>query len=319
MKDAGGVPHLWRWAEVRRSALRAAELLPMGRGGERRGLLMVNPAFPSGARATHTLCTGVQILLPGEAASCHRHTATALRLILEGSGAYTAVAGEAIVMQPGDVLVTPNMAWHDHRHEGTGPMIWMDVLDIPLVNILNASFFEVRSEVNQPLTKPRGWSHGMYGAAAMRPAWEPPVRDNPLLIYKWANTEAALRNLAAMARSPYDGAALQYVNPATGGPITPTLDAWMQSLRPGEHTLAHRHTASVVYHAFRGAGRTIIDGQTFEWSQGDFFVVPGWRWHEHENGSDSEEALLYSVNDAPALQALGLLRAESHPDGRQSP
>lgn len=314
---AAGVPHLWSWKEMRRVAIRAAELMPMGRGGERRGLLLVNPAFPSAARATHTLCAGVQIILPGEAASCHRHTASALRLILEGSGAHTAVDGEPVPMRPGDLLITPNMAWHDHTHEGTEPMLWMDVLDIPLVNMLNASFFEVSDELHQPLTRPAGWSHDLYGSAAIAPAHIPPPARNPLLVYPWEQTEAALERLARIGPDSYDGIALRYVNPATGGPVVATLDAWMQQLPAGFRTRAHRHTASVVYHAFHGRGRSIIAGESFEWEQGDYFVVPPWCWHEHENGSGDKPALLFSVNDGPVLRAFGLDREEPHPEGHQ--
>lgn len=321
LEGIAGVPHLWRWSQLRDKAVRAAELVPIGRGGERRALMLVNPAFPSLGRSTHTLCAGIQIILPGDAAPAHRHTPSALRLILEGSGAYTAIDGEKVYMEPGDVLLTPAMAWHDHRHEGEGPMIWMDVLDIPLVNMLNASFFDLHEDVNQPITKPPGWSHQKYGAAAMRPAWEPSQSDNPLLVYKWQETESALRELAASGESsPFDGVAMQYVNPATGGPVAPTLDAWMAQLAPGQHTRAHRHTPSVVYHVYAGSGYSVVAGQRFDWSKGDYFVVPPWTWHEHVNSSASNEAQLFSVNDSPALRALGLVREEAFADndGRQA-
>lgn len=318
IRGAAGVSHVWSWKDLRRAAMRAAELMPMGKGGERRGLLLVNPAFPSGARATHTLCAGVQIILPGEAASCHRHTPSALRLILEGSGAYTTVDGEPVPMRPGDLLVTPNMAWHDHRHDGTQPMLWMDVLDIPLVNMLNASFFELFGELHQPRVLPAGWSNDMYGSAAIAPAQARPVTRNPLLVYPWEQTEAALERLRRVVADPYDAVALRYVNPATGGPVAPTLDAWMQCLPGGLRTQAHRHTSSVVYHAYRGRGRSIVEGEVITWDTGDCFVVPPWHWHEHENGSSSEDALLFSVNDGPVLHALGLFREEPHPDHRQA-
>ena len=142
-----------------------------------------------------------------------------------------------------------------------------------------------------------------------------PVRSGEQLApmplhYRWQDTYRALQALAATPADPYDGVALEYVNPLTGGRTLPTLSCWAQMLRPGERTRAHRHNSTSIYHAFRGSGATVINGETLEWSQGDTFIVPLWSWHEHANRSNGEEALLFSMHDIPVLEAFGLHRQE---------
>ena len=111
-------------------------------------------------------------------------------------------------------------------------------------------------------------------------------------------------------RSQYDGAALEFVNPATGGSTLPTMSCRVQILRPNEKTKFHRHTSTSIYHAFRGSGTTTINGQEFNWQKGDSFIVPLWSWHEHANASSSDEAILFSMHDEPILRAFGLYREE---------
>ena len=121
--------------------------------------------------------------------------------------------------------------------------------------------------------------------------------QNSTHLWKWADI--------------YDGLAMEYVNPLTGGSTLPTLSCWIQLLKAGQRTQSHRHTSTVLYHAFRGRGTTVIDGQEFHWEQGDNFVVPLWHWHEHANTSASDEAILFSMNDAPVLKPFGLYREET--------
>src|SRR4030095_15469531 len=89
---------------------------------------------------TATLFAGLQIILPGESAPSHHHTPAALRLVVEGRGAFTTVDGVKGAMEAGDLIITPPMRWHDHGHEGTEPVVWLDGLDIPLVRSLDASW-----------------------------------------------------------------------------------------------------------------------------------------------------------------------------------
>jgi gentisate 1,2-dioxygenase len=309
-------PHVWRWAMLHDQLRQAGELLTLDRSAERRVLLLVNPGLRTRIAATHTLVAAVQMIKPGEIAPTHRHSATAIRFIISGQGAYTTVEGEQIVMRPGDLILTPNWTWHDHGNETDAPVIWMDALDRPLVGALNTVFFEPYPADRQPVTRPADFSAHVHGQP-LRPLGERQTTVfSPRRAYRWRDTYPTLACLAAAgAASPHDDVAVEYLNPTTGGHALPTLGCVLQLLRPGVHTRAHRHTASVVYHVFRGSGYSVIDGQRFDWARGDFLIVPPWAWHEHANASDREEAILFSVNDLPALEALALCREEAYPDG----
>jgi gentisate 1,2-dioxygenase len=312
------LPHLWRWETVRALVERGAELTPLSRSAERRVLGFINPGLPDRYGATHTLWAGFQYVLPGEVAPAHRHSPAAIRFVLEGEGAFTTVDGDKCVMGRGDLVLTPPWTWHDHGNESGQPMLWLDGLDLPMVAELEGQFYEPFPAESQPLTRPVGDSERRYGLGQLRPTWEKWAGPfSPLLNYKWAKTEAALRELATVGGSPFDDVAMEYINPHTGGPLMPTLACWIQLLRPGTRTKAHRHTGSAVYLAFAGQGTTVIEGQRFDWRPGDLFVVPTWAWHEH--ASRDGEALLFSVQDTPVLQALGLYREQAYRehDGHQ--
>lgn len=301
-------PHLWRWAEMRPLALRAAALVDTEMA-ERRVLMLLNPGLEGRSAVTQTLYAGIQIIMPGEIARSHRHTPAALRFIIEGEGGYTAVNGEKTIMRPGDFILTPNWTWHDHGNEAEQPMLWLDGLDLPLVRQLDAVFYEEYLEPTQPITKPLADSLHKYGVA-LTPTWEQHLGPySPLLNYTWERTREALAALAwASDGSPYDDILLAYTNPRTGGPPLPTMGATIQLLRQGIHTSPHRHTASVVYHVAEGRGASVIDGQRFDWERGDTFVVPTWAWHEHR--APDGEAVLFAFDDSPVQRALGLYREE---------
>ncbi|HXG50597.1 MAG TPA: cupin domain-containing protein [candidate division Zixibacteria bacterium] len=312
------LPYLWRWSELRRLAYRAAELVPIERGGERRVLAFVNPGLGGKYAATHTLWGAVQIVLPGEVAPCHRHTASAIRFIIEGERCFTNVNGDKCVMSRGDLVLTPNWTWHDHGSEANEAMIWMDGLDLPLVGDLDAIFFELYPGLQQPVVQVNG-SERSFGGPHLMPTWEKPQEAySPLLNFKWAPTYEALKRVGEAPASPFDDVCFEYRNPNTGGPTLPTMSCIVQMIRPGVHTQAHRQVNSAVYHVFEGTGYTVINGRRFDWERGDFFVVPPWAWHEHANES-KEEAILFSVQDTPVMQALGLYREEPYPEngGRQ--
>ncbi|HZU07977.1 MAG TPA: cupin domain-containing protein [Chloroflexota bacterium] len=303
------VPHHWRWAEMRPLVYRAGELIGTEEA-ERRVVMLVNPGLREACAITGTLYAGLQLILPGEIARSHRHTAAALRFIVEGHGAYTAVDGEKTIMNPGDLVLTPNWTWHDHGNESDEPMVWLDGLDLPLVTHLDAIFFENYPEVRQPLHKPVDDSLRKYGAPALVPTYERHLGDySPLLNYTWERTRAALVALAAeSAGSPYDGVIMEYVNPRTGGPVMPTMGCYIQLLPPGFASAAHRHTSSVVYHVVEGEGYSLVGDQRFDWQAKDVFCVPSWAPHQHVNTSSSAPAILFSYTDAPVLRALGLFR-----------
>ncbi len=305
------VPYLWRWAELAPLAQKAAELVPIERGGERRVLGLVNPGLKGKYGATHTLWAGVQILFPGERAPAHRHSPAAIRFVMQGRGPYTTVDGDRCVMERGDLVLTPPWTWHDHGNDTDEPMYWMDGLDLPLVGDLAATFFEPFPQEQQPQTG-LNLSERRYGIGQLRPKGAKPLGpSSPLLNYKWEQTAQALYRLAEVEEDPFDGAVLEYINPYTGGPVLPTLSCQIQLLRPQVHTKAHRQVNSAVYYVFEGQGYSVIGGQRFDWTQGDFFVVPPWAWHEHANVGEGE-AILFSVQDTPVMVALGLYREEAY-------
>jgi 1-hydroxy-2-naphthoate dioxygenase len=303
-----GKPHLWSWPMVEALLAEAGKALPESMEA-RRSLLFNNPGLPT-PTATHTINMGIQQILPGETAWAHRHSIAALRFIVEGSlDAKTVVDGEPCPMEEFDLILTPSWTWHDHRNRSSRPVTWVDILDIPLVCALNQIFYQPYGELTQPETVAAERVAPRIGT--VRPVWEQPARERLAVRYPWREVEARLRELAGHAGSPHDGVALEYVNPITGGPTLPTLSAWVQWLKPGQKTARHRHTSSAVYFVVRGEGRTLVDGEELSWKPRDCFVVPNWSWHAHENLRAGDEAILFSVNDALVLAALGLYREEA--------
>ncbi|HEY7063089.1 MAG TPA: cupin domain-containing protein [Chloroflexota bacterium] len=338
-------PYVWRGADVRRVLERAGTLVQHDAAAERRTIRLVNPGLGAQHCATHTLAASVQLIRPGEVAPTHRHTPAAIRFIIQGHGAYTTINGERCTMEPGDLVLTPRWSWHHHGNAGDEPVMWMDGLDFPLVILLNGVFFERYPAERQPETRPADTSERQYGSALRPVRPNPPApfptreggadadsaaaipssprfprREGgpgglgPLLTYRWADTYAALQRLAAVDASPYDDVALEYTDPRTGGHTLPALACWVQMLRPGVRTRAHRHTASAVYQVFRGRGYSVIAGERLNWQRGDFVALPTWAWHEHANTGD-EEVVLFSITDLPVMEALDLYREESYPEG----
>jgi len=307
------LPHVWKWPELYSAIQTVANMHGLDGKAERRVLRLINPAYLDQKNrrqrtTTHTILMTLQLLKPGEVAHDHRHNFAAFRFILKGSGAYTVVEGEEIAMDAGDLILTPSMTWHGHRN-GNEPVVWLDGLDNPLLFLLQSITWEAYPGGLQP-TKQKS-AHTAPRSGATRPVWERPVeRPAYNLHYRWDETYEKLKQLSDGPGSPFDGVALEYVNPE-GGHTMPTMSCAIQMLRPGEVTKTHRHNYSVVYHAFRGSGVTVIAGQKFAWRQGDCFVVPLWSWHSHQNGSKSEETILFSVSDLPVMEALKLYREEA--------
>jgi gentisate 1,2-dioxygenase len=300
-------PHLWKWQEIYDSLLQAREKISVTSGSvERRVIRLVNPGMAESDMTSHTMLLSFQLIQPGEVAPGHRHTMAAFRFILQGKGAYTNVAGQKMVMEEGDLILTPQWSWHEHAHDGDEPMIWIDGLDVPFVQSLQVISFEPYRQGRLPVSE--GTDAGSY--VVTRPVGKTDAPSAPWLHYRWRDTYPSLQRLASGHGDPHDGAALEYVNPATGGSALPTLGCWIQMLRPGERTRAHRHTSTSIYHAFRGSGTTTINGEAFHWEKGDTFIVPLWSWHDHANRSAKEEAILFSMQDVPILKAFGLYREE---------
>jgi gentisate 1,2-dioxygenase len=302
------IPYQWKWSLLSEVAKQSATAVPVG--DERRAMQLFNPGLNGQWATTNTLIAAVQVLLPGEVARAHRHSPAAIRFIIQGNGAYTAVEGEKVIMREGDLVLTPSWQWHDHGNETHETVVWMDGLDVPLTKALNCIFFQMHGEEKFAQSKPVNGSKALYGHGHLAPTWvkERP-RFSPLMLYSFDQTLAALEALKGSEGSSYEGIALEYTHPQTGGPVTPTIACRIQMLRKGEKLKARRVTGSSVFHVVRGKGRTVIDGKAFDWEKGDIVALPSWAQHAHENRG-AEDALLFSISDRPVIEALGFYREE---------
>ena len=255
---------------MRPLVLQALDLVSPEKAG-RRVIALENPGRKGTSACVGWLYTGLQVMNPGEFATAHIHASSALRFVIEGKGAYTVVDGHKMDLGAGDFVITPNGTWHDHGVESDGAVtIWQDGLDMLLVNQLDANFYAVHPDRVQKSNYPLNDTAQIYGGPGLMPAggeaWSKPY--SPLLKYEWGRTYETLVNAAkATDGSPYDGIMMQYVNPATGGPVMKTLGAHIQLLRAGERTKAHRHTGSMVYTCAKGSGYSIIARQALRLEQ----------------------------------------------------
>jgi gentisate 1,2-dioxygenase len=304
------LPHLWSYAEARDYLLRAGDLISAEQA-ERRVLILENPGLAGQSAVTPSLYAGLQLILPGEVAPCHRHSQSALRFVLEGEDAYTAVDGEKALMRPFDLVLTPGGQWHDHGNPGDKPMIWLDGLDIPTVRHFDASFAERLAESRHPETAQPGDSIVLYGhnmrplrgsTADRRPA------ARPLFHYPFAQWRPALEKMAETAEiDPYLGHALEFLNPADGGAIMPTIAAHVRLLPPGFRSRGRRSTDGTVFVVVEGEGEALIDGETIRLSERDIFVVPSWRQLELHA---QRQLVLFGYSDRPAQEKLNLFKEE---------
>jgi len=312
-KPAKLKPWVWPWAAIYSCLMESGEVVKLGGiddAAKRRTVQLVNPAITNLKATSRTIQMSIQLVKPGERAECHRHSAAALRFVVEGDGTgYTNVECEEMLMEPGDLVLTPNWTWHDHHNESEDPIIWLDGLDGPLIRSLNVLFFEEYEKPEQPVTRETGESLSRLGFARAPKKDETHLRGVPFR-YAWQDTYKALKTMSDSERDPYDGTLLRYINPATGGFTYPTMSCEIQLFKAREKTRIHRHTSTALYHVFKGRGRTAVGEGHLEWKKGDSFVVPLWQPHSHENLSD-EEALLFSINDRPVMEALQLYREEA--------
>jgi gentisate 1,2-dioxygenase len=301
------VPALWRYESVRPYLLEAGALIS-AREAERRVLVLENPGLPGASSITHSLYAGLQLILPDEIAPSHRHTQSALRFVVEGEGAYTAVDGERVTMHPGDFIITPAWTWHDHGNPSRQPVVWLDGLDIPIVQFFDAGFAERHARETQPVARPEGDAHASFGSGMLPLEHRCEAPSSPLFSYPYERTRTALHQLRrSTATHPSHGLKLQYANPATGGYPMPTIGAFVQWLPQGFTGAAYRATDATVYCVVEGAGQSVIAGERFEWGPNDIFVVPSWQAVSHHA---TRESVLFSFSDRPAQKALGLWREQ---------
>lgn len=300
--------HRWEYAPARDYLLRAGDLISAEQA-ERRVLILENPGLPGSSAITPSLYAGLQLILPGEVAPCHRHTQCALRFVMEGEGAYTAVDGERAVMRPFDLVLTPNWQWHDHGNESARPMIWLDGLDIPTVRFYDASFAERLDQAAHAATVPPGDSLHRYGrnlrpmrgtAADRRPAHQ------PLFHYPFAEWRESLMALAvAEAPDPHLGHAMEFVNPADGGPVMPTIAAHVRHLPAGFETLPRRSTDGTILVVVEGRGTALVEGREHRLEERDLLVVPSW---QALSLRAETPLVLFGYSDRAAQEKLGLFR-----------
>ncbi|RMX06650.1 gentisate 1,2-dioxygenase [Corticibacter populi] len=305
------VAALWRYDEVRPLVMQAGAIIS-AEEAVRRVLILENPGLPGRSSITSTLYAGLQLILPGEVAPSHRHTQSALRFIVEGSGAYTAVNGERTTMHPGDFIITPSWTWHDHGNpieaEGGEPVVWLDGLDIPLLVHLDGGFAENYPEAEQPVTRPEGSSFARFGHNMVPVRHQVTDPTSPIFSYPYSRSREALEKLSRHGDiDAWDGVKLRYVNPATGGWPMPTMATFMQLLPAGFEGRSYRQTDATVFSVVEGRGTAHIGETAFAFGPRDTFVVPSW---QPLRLSADADAVLFSYSDRPVQAALNLLREE---------
>ena len=303
---------LWKYEDVRPFLMRAGEAITADEA-VRRVLILENPALRGQSAITQSLYAGLQLILPGEVAPSHRHTQSALRFIVEGSGAYTAVDGERTTMRPGDFIITPSWTWHDHGNEADGPVVWLDGLDIPMIRFFDAGFAQNDSRKSQLVSRTEGTSLARYGhnMAPVRGA-APFGATSPIFNYPYERSREALERLERDAPvDDWDGFKLRYVNPLTGGSPMPTMATFMQRLPAGFSGNPWRQTDGAVYSVVEGHGEIVLEHagiqNTFAFGPRDHFVVPSWHTARFKSASG---CVLFSYSDRPVHQALGIHQEE---------
>lgn len=313
------VPYVWKWAHLLPLAEKSGELVPVGRGGERRAIGLANPGLAPHAYVSPTLWAAIQYLCPGETAPEHRHSQNAFRFVVEGEGVWTVVNGDPVRMSRGDLLLTPGWNFHGHHNVTHSPMAWIDGLDIPFSQQMDVGFFEFGADRLTDNATPnfsrgeRLWCH-----PGLRPLSQ--LQDtvsSPIGAYRWEFTDQALTEQLLLedegqpATVEQGHAAIRYVNPTTGGDVMPTIRCEFHRLRAGTETTSRQEVGSTVFQVFDGAGAVVLNGETHKLDKGDMFVVPSWiPWSlQAETQFD-----LFRFSDAPIMERLHFMRTKV--DGR---
>jgi gentisate 1,2-dioxygenase len=308
-------PCRWAWSDLLPLAERAGLLVPVGRGGERRAIALANPGLAGRPFATTTLWAAIQYLGVGEVAPAHRHSQGAFRFVVQGEGVWTVVNGDPVPMRAGDLLLTPSMYWHGHHHAGDAAMAWLDGLDIPLVQKLDAGFFQYGDDgIEDKSTPDRSRSERLWAHPGRRPLSALGDSPNsPLLAYRWADTDAALSAQLELEDEGSPGvyepghAAVRFTNPTTGGDALRTIRTEMHRLRPGAATSKRRTAGSAVWQVFRGSGTAEVAEDRFRLAEGDLVTVPSWAALRFEADNQLD---LFTFNDHRVFEALNLDRQE---------
>nr|WP_208096849.1 cupin domain-containing protein [Paenarthrobacter sp. MSM-2-10-13] len=314
------VPHVWRWNDLYPLAARAGDLVPVGRGGERRAIALANPGLAGTPYATPTLWAAIQYLGAHEVAPEHRHSQNAFRFVVEGEGVWTVVNGDPVAMRRGDFLLTPGWNFHGHHNDTDQPMAWIDGLDIPFVHYADAGFFEFGTErVTDEATPDLSRSERLWAHPGLRPlSGLDDTTNSPIAAYRWEHTDAALREQLLLEDEGHPAtvsqghAAIRYSNPTTGGDVMPTIRAEFHRLRAGAATEPLREVGSSVWQVFEGTGTVVLNGETKQLARGDLFVVPSWQEWSLQSETEFD---LFRFSDAPIFERLNFNR--SYTEGRK--
>jgi len=303
------LPHVWKWDTAFKWLMQAGKLIT-AHEAERRVLVLENPGLRGKTRITHSLYAGLQLILPGEIAPAHRHTQSALRFIMHGSGAYTAVNGEKVFMNVGDFVITPSWTFHDHGNPSDEPMVWLDGLDVPIVELLDAQFMEKGSEASQDTHITASANLAEFGNSMKPVEYQARSKTSPLFWYPYERTREALE-IMKQHNDWHEcwGLKLQYTNPVTGGWAIPTIGSFMQLMPKGFKGRPYRSTDSTIYVVVEGSGRCMVGDQALEFGPKDVLVCPSWMPYSFEIG-DQDDAVLFSCSDRPVQQALDLWREQ---------
>jgi gentisate 1,2-dioxygenase len=307
------VPHVWKWSDLYPLAKRSGDLVPVGRGGERRAIGLGNPGLDGRPYISPTLWCAIQYLGPRETAPEHRHAQNAFRFVIEGEGVWTVVNGDPVRMSRGDLLLTPGWNFHGHQNVTDKPMAWMDGLDIPFSYQNDVGFFEFGSEKLTDITTPQ-YSRGerLWCHPGLRPlSGLANTVSSPIGAYRWEYTDRALAEQLRLEEEGYPGvlekghAAVRFVNPTTGGDIMSTIRAEFHRLRAGAVSAERREVGSRVFQVFEGRGHVMLDGVSRTLEKGDLFVIPSWiSWSLHAESQFD----LFSFSDAPIMERLNFDR-----------
>ncbi len=302
------VPAVWRYDEMRPLVMESGGLIT-AEEAERRVIILENPGAPGMSQITGSLYAGLQLVLPGEVAPSHHHMASALRFVIESDGGYTAVDGEKQTMRPGDFILTPSWEFHDHGNNTDQPVVWMDVLDLPLVNLLGCSFAEHHPDATQYAEREEGTAEASFAGNLFPVDYQQRSLNSPILNYSFEHSRESLAKFARFSDPhPCHGIKMRYVNPATGGFAMHTIGTFLQLLPKGFAGKPYRFTDATIFYVMEGRGRTRIGEETIGWGPRDIFVAPSWYPVAH---FPEGEAVLFSASDRPVQKMLGWWREQA--------